>query len=1050
MMIGQADCIPVRGIVMTYAVFISYSHRAQVVLTARLQTALHRFGKPWHRRRAMRVFRDVTSLAANPGLWSTIARALDDSTFFLLVASPDAASSPWVERELNFWRERKSMSNFLILLADGELAWDDGRKDFNWSKTNALPRVLEGVFNEVPLYIDLRWVRREEDLSIRNPRFQDAVASIASPVLGRPKDEIIGEDIRQHRRTVRVAVLAAIALFVLTIASIAAARIAWQARADAVHEALVSDVRRLSAESTLAIDNAPARAVLLAVEALNSARANDVPLRAPRQALRDALAASTGRALQGHDDLVMDVAVSGDGRCVATGSADKTVRLWKLDPQGRIGNVTVLRGHQHVVGIVRFSQDSRYLASSSADGTVRIWDLTSTDPNKTPWVLGGHPVNNLVRIAIDSVKVVTCDVSGMIRVWNIGAPEAAPLVFQTHDRAIEASALSPSGRQLATSGSDDIVRLWDLTAGPTLEPSHTLKLGERGEQLAYSPDGRWLVAAGYAITWVWDLEDGSLVEYRIAGGRPVALGSRWLATALSGGTAHLYAIDEDGPWLATMLHGHDDFLMDMSLTEDDRWLVTAATDRTARLWDLSLKDPSNSSIVMRGHESGLTSVATGGNRWIVTGSYDNTARLWELPGASVLHGEPAILRGHPDRIDAIDFSTDGWLVTMSSRFGPNGITVLLRDPNQTQAGPRSIALPPHGDGGAVMALSASGRLVTGAPRYGQLHVWDLTAGDPSTTGTVIPCNWGADAAAISPDGKWLATAEGSQNKIMLWDLGQVDPAPVMLDLPGSEFATCRMAISPDGRWLVAALVGYAGTLDLPRIWDLSSTAPARTGAALEGHADSVVSLAFANDSRLVTGSRDGTARLWVLGGASVTSSVAELRGHEGSILDLAIDRDGRWLVTGSADSTARLWDLTRADPNENVTALLGHDDSVWSVAISRDGRWVATASSDETARVWDNAAENPAESFVILRDHMDKVAEVAISPDARWIVTTTWDGIARLWALSDDALLAKARWVAGRQLTRNEWEVYFPGKPYRKTFDDLPEARPHKPSRAMP
>jgi hypothetical protein len=84
-----------------YKAFISYSHAADGRLAPTLQSALHRFAKPWHRLRAMRVFRDQTGLGVTPALWGSIQKALQESEYFLLLASPRAAQSAWVDRELH-------------------------------------------------------------------------------------------------------------------------------------------------------------------------------------------------------------------------------------------------------------------------------------------------------------------------------------------------------------------------------------------------------------------------------------------------------------------------------------------------------------------------------------------------------------------------------------------------------------------------------------------------------------------------------------------------------------------------------------------------------------------------------------------------------------------------------------------------------------------------------------------------------------------------------------------------------------------------------------
>jgi hypothetical protein len=116
-----------------YSAFLSYSHTADSSFAAELQNSLQQFAKPYYARRAISIFRDQTDLSANPGLWSRIAAALDASEFFLLLASPLAASSKWVKRELDYWLTAHGgrAENLLLLWTDGDLAWDDAQKRFD-------------------------------------------------------------------------------------------------------------------------------------------------------------------------------------------------------------------------------------------------------------------------------------------------------------------------------------------------------------------------------------------------------------------------------------------------------------------------------------------------------------------------------------------------------------------------------------------------------------------------------------------------------------------------------------------------------------------------------------------------------------------------------------------------------------------------------------------------------------------------------------------------------------------------------------------------------
>ena len=211
---------------MGYDAFISYSHDADLGLSARLADGLGRLAKPWWRRRALSVFCDTSALSANPALWTSIQESMAESTYLVVLASPDAAQSPWVGREIEHWRATKGAGTILLALTAGELVWDDAQGDFDAARSTALHPAMQGAFSDEPLWVDLRWASDDEVLTLRNPRFLDAVAVLAAPIHGTAKNELVGEDLRQHRRTLRIAWSAALMVALLAIAAIVGAFIA--------------------------------------------------------------------------------------------------------------------------------------------------------------------------------------------------------------------------------------------------------------------------------------------------------------------------------------------------------------------------------------------------------------------------------------------------------------------------------------------------------------------------------------------------------------------------------------------------------------------------------------------------------------------------------------------------------------------------------------------------------------------------------------------------------------------------------------------------------
>ena len=301
-----------------YNAFISYSHAADDKLAPALQRGLHQLARPWYRLRALRAFRDKTSLAANPALWDTIVQALGESEWFLFLASPRAAQSHWVQQEIVWWTENRRTDRLLIVLTDGELAWDEAAKDFDWQRTSAVPGLLKGRFAGEPLYVDLRWARGENDLSLRHSQFRAAILDIAAPLHGRPKDELDGDDVRQHRRTWRLAWSAGAGLALLAAAATASAVIAVQQRNEAELRRQIATSRQISAQvlNRLA-GNRVDTALLLALEAHNAVAGSTADGFEARSTLLSALdhgAAPIEAYLQGGGQM----ALSADGKTVAT------------------------------------------------------------------------------------------------------------------------------------------------------------------------------------------------------------------------------------------------------------------------------------------------------------------------------------------------------------------------------------------------------------------------------------------------------------------------------------------------------------------------------------------------------------------------------------------------------------------------------------------------------------------------------------------------------------------------------------------------------------
>src|SRR5262249_8257813 len=152
---------------------------------------------------------------------------------------------------------------------------DDSANDFDWQRTDALPPNLQKVFHREPLYSDLRWARKATDLSLRNPQFLDEVGSLGATLDGKSKDEMIGNDVRQHRLFKSISAAAIMLLVALTAAASGTAFYAVRQKNEAVRQTVEADRQRQSALAAAERERQAAERERQAAASEKIARANE-------------------------------------------------------------------------------------------------------------------------------------------------------------------------------------------------------------------------------------------------------------------------------------------------------------------------------------------------------------------------------------------------------------------------------------------------------------------------------------------------------------------------------------------------------------------------------------------------------------------------------------------------------------------------------------------------------------------------------------------------------------------------------------------------------
>jgi serine/threonine protein kinase len=288
------------------------------------------------------------------------------------------------------------------------------------------------------------------------------------------------------------------------------------------------------------------------------------------------------KKIPGHSNGISSIAISPDGQILASGSFDKTIKLWNLKTGQEI---QTLRGHSGRILSVAINSKEPILASGSDDKTLKLWNIKTgqeirTFSGKLGWVYS-------VAFSPDGKTLVSGSDNKTIKVWNLGT-EKPPRTLLGHSGLIRAFAFSPDGQRLVSSSADKTSKIWNLKTGQLQR--NLDRHANWVNSTVISPDGQYLASASSDKTIkIWNLNTGKLLRD---------------------------------------LQGHQSGVSSVAFSPNGKTLATGSSDNTIKLWNWQTGE---SLDTLNACYKGVSSVAfSQDGKTLVSGCWDNAIATWRV------------------------------------------------------------------------------------------------------------------------------------------------------------------------------------------------------------------------------------------------------------------------------------------------------------------------------------------------------------------------------------------------------------------------------------
>lgn len=604
-----------------------------------------------------------------------------------------------------------------------------------------------------------------------------------------------------------------------------------------------------------------------------------------------------------------------------------------------------------------------------------------------------------------SERDITTCMKGEILIWEIkdGYLEMVAS-FQSHASAVTSLRYNSEGTILASGGcaameegycSEGEIILWDARTNEMIgEPMK----GHDDEIMAldFSPDGTTVASGscgrqdgGFCYEGniiLWDVQTRSQI------GEPLFGDTTWIGDLdfspdgklLASGSGHGKLVfwrlsPGASPEIAFTIEADHEIITAIEFSPDGNYLISGGVDDRIILWDVNSGAPVREFVPETGSSDVYSLAFSTESRIIAAGYSDGSVRVWDQQSGREL----LTLHGHSGIVTRVAFTPDGKRILST---GQDARTILWDIDNEFPVG---RIFRDDGFGTLNIGYDEKGNAVRAEYSNNSILVTDLTDNTPVRT-AIHGFGDISFSTTLSPPINILAV--GGEGFISSWDLGtgRLLFSESMTDQPNQ---VSSLAISHD-----ESILAIGGCLD--------------------------------RDENLVC--RSGKISFWDIADKQWIGN--PIIAHTNWVDSLAFSPDDSLLVSGSSDDTIQIWD--RKTNQKIGIPFLGHTGKINAIAFSPDGKTLASAGNDGMIILWDIETHQPI--ALPLHKQFSGIYALAFSPDGKNLLTADTDGKIMAWEVDPVQWINLTCRRIGRNITRDEWGLYFPGEEYQITCPQWP------------